>query len=279
MPSTGPRLAPEVAADDADVGAVVVGDFGDFGGFDFLIAGRGHLERGGEIGPELEAVHAAGVVALGHFLVDDAAAGGHPLDVAGGDGAVVAHAVAVLDGAGEDVGDGFDAAMRMPGEAGEVVVGDVVAEIVEEEEGIEVGGVAEAEGAAEVDAGAFEGGLGFDESLYGSNGHDVLQRAPRRSVRLGGRGVICGESLRAALDATLRCVIGIKRRSEGAETMDAGNETAAAILVQTIFLRDGHLQGLLGEQAKKGAVAAAEFLKPYYRAVLAMTLNERTEGL
>jgi hypothetical protein len=61
--------------------------------------------------------------------------------------------------------------------------------------------------------------------------------------------------------------------------MDAGNETAAAILVQTIFLRDGHLQGLLGEQAKKGAVAAAEFLKPYYRAVLAMTLNERTEGL
>jgi hypothetical protein len=39
------------------------------------------------------------------------------------------------------------------------------------------------------------------------------------------------------------------------------------------------LQGLLGEQAKKGAVAAAEFLKPYYRAVLAMTLSEKAEGL
>src|SRR4029077_11646465 len=31
---------------------------------------------------------------------------------------------------------------------------------------------------------------------------------------------------------------------EGAQNMEAGNETAAAILVQTIFLKDGHLQGL-----------------------------------
>ena len=149
--------------------------FGDFGGFDFLVARGGHFERGGEVGPQLEAVHAAVGIALGHFLVDDAAAGGHPLDVAGGDGAAVAHAVAVLDGAGEDVGDGFDAAMRMPGEAGEVIVGNVVAEIVEQEEGIEVGGVAEAERAAEMDARAFDGGFGFDEALDGSNGHDGLQ--------------------------------------------------------------------------------------------------------
>ena len=112
--------------------AVVVGDFGDVGGLHFLIARVGHLQRGGKIGPELEAVHAAGRIALGHFLMDDAAAGGHPLHVAGGDGAVVAHAVAVFDGAGEDVGDGLDAAMRMPGEAGEIVFGDVVAEIVEQ---------------------------------------------------------------------------------------------------------------------------------------------------
>jgi len=52
--------------------------------------------------------------------------------------------------------------------------------------------------------------------------------------------------------------------------MDAGNEAAAAILVQTIFLKDGHLQGLLGEQATKSPVAAAEFLQPFYRAALAM---------
>ena len=35
--------------------------------------------------------------------------------------------------------------------------------------------------------------------------------------------------------------------------MDTGHEAAAAILVQTIFLKDGHLQGILGERASKGA--------------------------
>src|ERR1019366_3100363 len=136
----GTFFAPERAADDAGLRAVVVGDIGDFGRFDFLVMRGGHLERGGEIGPQLEAVHAARFVALGHFLVDDAAAGGHPLDVACFDGAVVADAVGVIDGAGEDGGDGFDAALGMPGEAGEVVGGDVVAEIVQQQEGVDVGG-------------------------------------------------------------------------------------------------------------------------------------------
>jgi hypothetical protein len=53
--------------------------------------------------------------------------------------------------------------------------------------------------------------------------------------------------------------------------MATGYETAAAILVQTIFLKDGHLQGILGEQASKGPQTAAEFLKPFYAAALAMT--------
>ena len=60
--------------------------------------------------------------------------------------------------------------------------------------------------------------------------------------------------------------------------MDAGNEAAAAILVQTIFLKDGHLQGLLGEQANKGPVAAAEFLKPFYREALAMVSKTKADG-
>jgi hypothetical protein len=46
---------------------------------------------------------------------------------------------------------------------------------------------------------------------------------------------------------------------------------AAAILVQTIFLKDGHLQGLLGEQASKSPQAAIDFLKPFYLAALALT--------
>jgi hypothetical protein len=60
--------------------------------------------------------------------------------------------------------------------------------------------------------------------------------------------------------------------------MAAGEEAAAAILVQTIFLKDGHLQGLLGEQANKSPMAAAEFLKPFYRAALAMIGKTRAEG-
>ncbi len=59
--------------------------------------------------------------------------------------------------------------------------------------------------------------------------------------------------------------------------MGTGDESAAAILVQTIFLRDGHLQGLLGEQASKGPEAAAEFLKAYYVAALAMTMKAKLE--
>ncbi len=176
-------FAPEISADDAHVGAVVVGDLGNVGGLHFLIARRRHLERGRKIRPQLEAVHAAGRIALGHFLMNDAAARGHPLHVAGGDGAVVAHAVAVLDGSGEHVGDGLDAAMRMPGKSGEIVLGDVIAKIVEQEERIEVVGVAEAEGAAQMHAGAFERGLGLDQALYGTNGHDGLWDRVSRGSR------------------------------------------------------------------------------------------------
>ena len=70
--------------------------------------------------------------------------------------------------------------MRMPGESGEVVFGNVVAEIVEQEEGVEVGGAAEAESATQVDSGAFEGGLGFDEALYGTDGHGGPSSDSRR---------------------------------------------------------------------------------------------------
>lgn len=61
--------------------------------------------------------------------------------------------------------------------------------------------------------------------------------------------------------------------------MEVGNEAAAAILVQTIFLKDGHLQGLLGEQATKSPIAAAAFLKPFYRAALDMISQARAEAV
>src|SRR4029077_16681130 len=126
----GTALAPETAADQTDVRGVVVGDLRNVPLFYFLIAGRGHFLRGGKIGPQLKAVHAAGVIALGHFLVDDAAARGHPLVVTGGDGAAIADAIAVLDGSGENIGNGLDAPVRVPREASEIVFGDIVAKIV-----------------------------------------------------------------------------------------------------------------------------------------------------
>jgi hypothetical protein len=82
------------------------------------------------------------------------------LNVTGRDGALVAHAIAMIDGSGQHVRNGLDAAMRMPGETFEVVLGVLVAEVIEEEEGIEVSGFAEAEGALEADACAFEGWFG-----------------------------------------------------------------------------------------------------------------------
>ena len=95
-------------------------------------------------------MHPALRVALGHLLMEDAAARGHPLHVAGAEAAAVAEAVAVLDGAGEHVGDRLDAAVRMPRKPGEVVLGIVVAEVVEQQERIEVRGLAEAEGALQL---------------------------------------------------------------------------------------------------------------------------------
>ncbi len=138
----------------------------------FLVAGRRHLVGGGQIRPQLEPVHAAGAVAVGHLLVDDAAAGRHPLHVTGADRALVAEAVGVIDRAGQHVGDGLDAAVRMPGKAAQVVVGHVVAEVVEEQERIDVVGLAEAERAPQMHAGAFEGGGGEDVVLDGTDRHD-----------------------------------------------------------------------------------------------------------
>ena len=53
----------------------------------------------------------------------------------------------------------------MPGKAGEIVVGNVVAEVVEQQERIELGGVAEAERAAQMHARAFHRGLGLESDV------------------------------------------------------------------------------------------------------------------
>src|SRR5262245_16663728 len=95
-------------------------------------------------------MHPAYFVSFGPLLVNDTPPCRHPLDIARGDCAAIAHAVAMLYGSRKNVGDGLDAAMGMPGETGQVVPRHVIAEVVEEEEGVGFGGVAEAEGASEV---------------------------------------------------------------------------------------------------------------------------------
>ncbi len=61
---------------------------------ELLVSGRGHLMAGRQIDPELEALEQP-VFLLRHFRVHDAAPGGHPLDAAGLDDALVAGVVAM----------------------------------------------------------------------------------------------------------------------------------------------------------------------------------------
>ena len=95
-------------------------------------------------------MHAPVRVAVRHLLMQDAPAGGHPLDIAGAKRTPVAQAVGMVDGPRQDVGDRLDAAMGVPGKAGLVVAGPVVAEIVEQQERVVLARVAEAEGAPEL---------------------------------------------------------------------------------------------------------------------------------
>ena len=116
-------------------------------------------------------MHAAALVAARHLLMQDAAARSHPLHIARAEAAAVAEAVAVLDAAGEDVGDRLDPAVRMPREALEIIVRPLVAKVVEEQERIELGRIAEAERALQLDAGAFDRRPRMYHSLDRSNGH------------------------------------------------------------------------------------------------------------
>jgi hypothetical protein len=82
---------------------------------------------------------------------------GHPLDVPGGDLTPVSQTVLVFHIPVENVGDGLDSTMGMPGEPGFVLGGIFIAEIVEEQEGIDQMRILESKSAAEMDAGSFDG--------------------------------------------------------------------------------------------------------------------------
>ena len=174
IPSTGPRCPQKLAAHDPDRGSVVVRHLGDVGRGHVLVARLRHLLRRRQVGPQLEAVHAAVRVALRHLLVQDAPAGGHPLDVAGAELARVPQAVAVVHGSGQDVGDRLDAPMGMPGKAGQVGGRVLVSEVVEQEKRIELLRGAETEGTSEMYPGPFQHGLRLHDPLHRPNGQWTL---------------------------------------------------------------------------------------------------------
>jgi len=74
----------------------------------------------------------------------------------------------------------------MPGKAGDVVAGLVAAKIVHQQERIEIGSVAEAEGAPQPDAGALQGGLRLADALDGADGHGG--EPSRKEAVSGGEG-------------------------------------------------------------------------------------------
>ena len=142
----------------ADQGGAVAGQV--------LVAGGDHLLGGREVDPQLHAVEqpAGGDHVLGRALdVQQPRAGGHPLGVAGAQHAATALAVAVLELAVDEVGDGLEAAVGVP-EGALGLTGGVVdlAHLVHVDERVEQGRVDAGEGAADGEALALEpaGGRG-----------------------------------------------------------------------------------------------------------------------
>jgi hypothetical protein len=66
--------------------------------------------------------------------------------------------------------------MGVPRESLEVVCRILVAEIIEQEEGIGLVRVAEAEGAAEADTGSLQRGLRLDDAFDGADRHEANWR-------------------------------------------------------------------------------------------------------
>jgi hypothetical protein len=107
------------------------------------VARLGHLERGGQVDPQLQDLERPAAFhecARRHLLVHHPAPGRHPLHAAGVDHAFVAGAVAVRQFALEDEGDGLEAAVRVRPERQAAVVRRVGLRpvVVQEQEGIDL---------------------------------------------------------------------------------------------------------------------------------------------
>src|ERR1700681_1656753 len=105
--------------------------------------------------------------------MEDSATGVHPLHVAGDHCALVAETVAMLDRTGEYIGDRLDPAVRMPGTSSNVIFWILIAEVVQQQERIEILGFAEAEGALQFHASALDCRLALNDLLNWAEGHRI----------------------------------------------------------------------------------------------------------
>ncbi|MNN23309.1 hypothetical protein D3C81_1367020 [compost metagenome] len=128
---------------------------------------RGHLVRGRQVQPELEAFHAA-VFLLGHFRVHHAGAGHHPLGAAVLQQPFVAGAVAMAHAASQHVGDGLETAVRVIGEAADVVILAVGAEGIEHQERVQPALQVLRQHAGQLDAGAVGRGDAPHDAVHGA---------------------------------------------------------------------------------------------------------------
>jgi hypothetical protein len=78
------------------------------------------------------------------------------LHVAGAQGAAVPQAVAVIYRAGENIGDRLDSPVGVPGEPGQILLGALVAKIIEQQERIVLPRIPEAERPPEPDTRSFD---------------------------------------------------------------------------------------------------------------------------
>ncbi len=131
-------------------------DLGNPGALDVLVARLHHLVRRRQVGPELVSPKTLIRSAMRHLLMNDPAAGRHPLDVSRGDHPLVPQAVPMFDIPLQHIGDRLDPAVGMPGETRQIIVGVLGVKIVEEKKRIEIGDLGITEGAPQVDAGPLQ---------------------------------------------------------------------------------------------------------------------------
>src|ERR1035438_5009412 len=83
-------------------------------------------------------MHASGIIALRHLLMNNATPRRHPLNIARRDRPAIPETVAMLDGPSQNISNGLDSAMRMPRKPRQIILRHVIAKIVEQQKRIEL---------------------------------------------------------------------------------------------------------------------------------------------